>query len=221
MDMRTLPKKQQVGCRFCTLLAGASDDFDSTWLSEPGYRAMVSVGAMVPGWTLICPVEHIVNLSEKFKSGDFWRFSATAAQVLEEHYGSCAFFEHGSASEESITGCGVGHAHAHLVPLNFSLEAEARNSSPQLAWHYCSASEIATLSMGQEYLFVAKKFSGAETVGSLAILQEPTSQFFRRLIAHRLGIGDLYNYKKYPMLDIAAQSAEHLRYHASSTLARV
>ena len=220
MDMRTPRNKQRGECRFCSLLAGAHDTFDSMWLSDTSYRALVSVGAMVPGWTLICPVNHVANLSEEFSRVDFWRFAEAAAHILEERYGACAFFEHGAANEESLTGCGVGHAHAHLVPLGFSLESEARLSSPELAWQDCTSSEIASLSNGREYLFVAEKFDGAESIGSIAILQDPISQFFRRLIARKLGIADLYDYKKYPMLDMAAQSAEELRRCANLALAK-
>lgn len=220
MDMTTLPEKQRVQCRFCSLLGGAADVFDSVWLSEGGYRAMVSVGALVPGWSLICPVNHAVNLSDNYARRDFWKFASTAAHVLEDRYGACAFFEHGAGSEGSLTGCGVGHAHGHLVPLSFSLEAEAHRSAPELVWRECPVSEVKAFASGREYLFVATRFEGAESVGSLCVLEEPISQFFRRLIARRLGIGDLYDYKKYPMLDMAAESARELRDHAGAVLVR-
>ena len=220
MDMTTLPKKQGVGCRFCSLLQGATDAFDSAWLSEGGYRAIVSVGALVSGWSLVCPVNHVVNLSDEYTQRNFWKFASDAARVLEDRYGPCAFFEHGASNEASLTGCGVGHAHGHLVPLSFSLEAEACLTAPEMEWRKCFASEVKAVAACREYLFVADKFEGAGSVGSLCILTEPTSQFFRRLIARKIGIGDLYDYKKYPMLDMATQSASELRDHAGSILVR-
>ena len=41
-------------CRFCTYFSRNSDDpVDAPWLSSSLYCAMVSKGAMVPGWTLL------------------------------------------------------------------------------------------------------------------------------------------------------------------------
>ena len=34
-------------------------------------------------------------------------------------------FEHGASHTGSIMGCGVDHAHVHLVPLDFNLAEEA------------------------------------------------------------------------------------------------
>lgn len=219
MDMTALPSAHGAACRFCSLLTGTKDAFDSLWLSEGNYRALVSVGALVPGWTLVCPTQHVVNLSDHYKREDFWTFTSTAAHVLEASYGHCAYFEHGASSSDSLTGCGVGHAHGHLVPLNFSLEAEVLSLNG-LKWLQCSVSEIRSIAKGNEYLFVAKTFAGAETSGSLCLLEAPTSQFFRRVIARKLGIADMYDYKKYPMLEIATESARKLRIQASASLVR-
>jgi ATP adenylyltransferase len=216
MNMTALPTRHQGGCRFCSLLSGAAgDSFDSVWLGSVDYRALLSVGALVPGWTLICPVRHVVNLCQDYGRSDFWSFSGSAAAILEERYGSPAYFEHGSASEASLTGCGVGHAHGHLVPLTFDLEREALHSAAGLRWQSCDASDINVLAAGREYLFVAACFEGVSTRGSICVLDEPTSQFFRRVIAKKLGMSDLYDYNKYPMLDIAAESARELRGHAA------
>jgi diadenosine tetraphosphate (Ap4A) HIT family hydrolase len=198
------------------LLRGTSDVFDSTWLADGGYKAMVSVGALVSGWTLICPEAHAVNLCDHYGRKEFWKFASDAAGAIERRYGKCSYFEHGASSEMSLTGCGVGHAHGHLVPLDFSLESEARREAPNFAWRECLVIEAGALARGREYLFVASAFRGQATKGSLCILEAPTSQFFRQLIARRLGIGDLYDYKKYPMLDIAAASARELRRHVSA-----
>jgi len=119
MNMTYHPDSKEVECRFCSLLNGADDKFDSTWLSDETYRAMVSVGSMVPGWSMVCPIDHHVNLSEFYRKQDFWDFASNAAAVIARRYGMCTMFEHGACNETSLTGCGVGHAHGHLVPLDF------------------------------------------------------------------------------------------------------
>lgn len=209
---------KEVDCRFCALLNGAKDAFPSIWLAEDAYKAMISVGAFIPGWTLICPVTHAVNLVDHYNLQEFWDFASTAADVIERRYGECAMFEHGAARETSLTGCGVGHAHSHLVPLNFSLEKEARKFAPELSWRECRATDAKVIADGKEYLFAASSFQGAETRGSICLLETPTSQFFRRAISSRLGIGDLYDYKKYPMLEITKTSALELLECASDVI---
>lgn len=216
MNATTVRDGARANCRFCSLVGGAGDVFDSTWLAEGRYRAMVSVGALTPGWSLVTPQEHVVNLREMYRTGDFWDFASNAADILEKRYGKCAYFEHGAAGEGSLTGCGVDHAHGHLVPLSFSLELAARKTAPELDWRECLATEVAAVTQDKEYLFVASEFCGKETKGSLAILGTPLSQFFRRVIAHHLGVSEMYDYKKYPMLDTASKTAHELREEVSA-----
>lgn len=216
MDVSTyLRAAKEAECRFCSLLSGAADSFNSSWMAEGAYTAMVSVGAFVPGWTLICPLTYSVNLSDDYVERDFWDFTATAADFVTSRYGASAMFEHGAGVETSLTGCGVGHAHAHLVPLGFSLEDAARAAAPEFNWQACRAADIKAVVNGCEYLFVSSTFQSGETKGSLCILEKPTSQFFRKVIADRLGMGEQYDYKKYPMLEMARISAHELRKHVS------
>lgn len=211
MNLTYLPDSKGVECRFCSLLNGAEDKFNSTWLSDDAYRAIVSVGSFVPGWSMVCPVSHHINLSDFYRRQDFWDFTSIAADAVSRRYGKFTMFEHGAGTESSLTGCGVGHAHGHLVPLDFSLENEALKVAPELNWQQCRAADIKALVRGGEYLFVASTFEAEQTVGRLCVLETPTSQFFRKVIANKLGIGELYDYKKYPMLEIAQTSASELR----------
>lgn len=199
-------------CRFCAVTAGGSDVFDSRWHSTAGYAALVSVGAFVPGWTLVCPVAHAPNLLDHYGQADFWRFVSATAAMVESQYGKSVVFEHGAARETSLTGCGVGHAHLHIVPLQFSLQSAAVEASEgRLVWQRCDARDISLRAEGREYLFVADHLADKRTEGLICLLDEPTSQFFRRVIAGRLGMPDSFDYKMHPMLDIAKSSAAVLR----------
>jgi diadenosine tetraphosphate (Ap4A) HIT family hydrolase len=215
MSVKYLRDEKEFGCRFCAVLDGAQDIFGSIWHRNQSYRALVSLGAFIPGWTLICPLKHTCNLSDHYERSDFWKFASESSSVISSRYGKCALFEHGTHTEMSATGCGVGHAHAHLVPLGFSLEDEARRVATEWEWINCLATEVKSFTKGEEYLFVATQFNGSATRGSLCILKEPTSQFFRRVIAGKCGIGEMYDYKKYPMIEIASRSADQLRKSAS------
>jgi ATP adenylyltransferase len=200
-------------CRLCEILHGDSsaDSFDSMWLADTDHKALISVGAMVPGWTLVCPTQHQVNLVDCYDNPTFARFTSSVLSFLERRHGKCAVFEHGAHREDSLTGCGVGHAHLHLVPVGFPLSVEALRFAPELNWRPCVASDIREVADGQEYLYVSDEYRGADTQGLLCILRSPVSQFFRKVIGHRIGLGEFFDYKKYPMLELGLASAQQLR----------
>lgn len=199
-------------CRFCDIFSGTmtTQGIDQPWLSDSKYVAIVSVGALVPGWSLISPIAHATNMSPSFDDSEFWSFTSKAENILRNRYGKICVFEHGAQFSGSRTGCGTDHAHLHMVPLDFSLSQEAIRFDPALVWKRCPISEIAINTNGREYLFVSDDFRGQETIGLLCILEAPISQYFRKVIATRNGMSDFYNYRHFPMLEIAASSAAQL-----------
>lgn len=200
-------------CRFCTYMQNQSGplEIDSPWASNEHFSAFVSVGALTQGWTLVLPQHHTLNMATEYTRPDFWDFAAQIASTVDKEYGPVAIFEHGTQATTSITGCGTGHAHLHIVPLSFSLCEAVVQYDPQFSWARCKASEIERVVAGQEYLFAADRFDGKATEGLLCLLKEPTSQFFRRVIAARLGLPELYDYKRFQMLDIATTSYRTLK----------
>lgn len=200
-------------CRFCEFLSndGGTDPWDRPWLTDGRYSAVVSVGALTPGWSLVCPIEHKLNLSEEYGNDDFWRFTARVVFRLASLYGvGVACFEHGPSAPGSQIGCGTDHAHLHVVPLDFDLSAGVAQFDSSIDWRECAVSEIARFVGGKEYMFLATAFEGGDTRGYLAVLEEGRSQFFRRVIAKKLGIEAQYDYKKHPRLQIAKESANLL-----------
>jgi ATP adenylyltransferase len=195
----------------------ATQAIDQPWLTGSKYMALVSVGALVPGWSLISPIAHARNMSSSFDDPEFWLFALKAENILRNRYGKICVFEHGAQFSGSQTGCGTDHAHLHMVPLEFSLSQEAIRFDPALVWKRCPISEVAILASEREYLFVADDFRGKESIGLLCILDTPVSQYFRKVIATRNGMSDFYNYRHFPMLEIAVSSAAQL--HADVTAA--
>ena len=205
-------------CRFCGHFVGeSSDPIDSPWLRDSDYCAMISKGALVPGWSLICPLRHGFSLASHYQQCEFWSFAAEAEALIRARYGDVRVFEHGAGYSGSLTGCGTDHAHLHMVPLAFSLTTEALRYDATLKWKSCRASEIAAQAAGHEYLFVSDRFEGANTAGLLCLLEAPISQFFRRVVALRLGLRQFYDYRLHPMLEIAHRSTCDLH---SDVLAR-
>jgi diadenosine tetraphosphate (Ap4A) HIT family hydrolase len=205
-------------CRFCTYMQNQSGplEIDSPWATNKNFSAFVSVGALTQGWTLVLPQHHTLNMATEYARPDFWEFTAQVAATVAKQYGPVAVFEHGTQAATSITGCGTGHAHLHIVPLSFSLSEAVAKYDSQLSWTHCKASDIERVVDGQEYLFAADRFDSERTEGLLCILKEPTSQFFRRVIAARLGLPELYDYKRFQMLDIATISYRQLKSSVSA-----
>lgn len=207
-------------CHFCDIFSDGpvKQGIDHPWLEGSKYAAIVSVGALVPGWSLLSPIAHATNMSSCFNDLGFWSFASKAENILRNRYGKVCVFEHGAQFSGSQTGCGTDHAHLHMVPLGFSLSQEAIRFDPALVWKPCLISEISICTDGREYLFVADDFRGQETIGLLCILETPISQYFRRVIATRNGMSDFFNYRLFPMLEIAEASAAQLHADVNSSL---
>lgn len=196
-------------CRFCSIGAKASTAslVDKPWLEDDHYYAIASIGALVPGWSLIVPKKHSYNLVGHLENADFYKFVEAAASRIERTYGSVAVFEHGSVAADSATSCGTAHAHLHLVPLTTTLSHAAVEADSSLPWAQACIADLPQKVLGKEYLFVADRYDRERTSGLVATLSEGRSQFFRRIIAASLGRPEEYDYKVYPQLDIATRTA--------------
>lgn len=206
------PASADSSCRFCEYFHSElpQSEINTPWLRTIEYAALVSVGAFVPGWSLVCPTSHQPNMASLYKKDEFWAFAADVENIMRREYGDVSVFEHGAIFEDSPTNCGTGHAHLHLVPLRFSLQAAVICFDEEKIWVPCAASEIEEKAAGKEYLFVSDKFLGSSTTGLICVLEKGTSQFFRRVIATHLGLPDFYNYRTHPMSDIAVASVKTL-----------
>jgi hypothetical protein len=175
------------------------------------YMAFTSVGALVEGWSLVSPRAHAVNLLDSYDDAAFLSFVRKAIVAAESIYGPVSVFEHGGQHEDSETSCGTSHAHLHIVPVQFSLQQEAISFDSRLSWLKCSLKDIKSLVETSEYLYVSDAYNGEETTGDLCILEEGQSQFFRRVVANRLGIPEEWNYRTHPNLVAATAGSEALR----------
>ena len=122
-----------LGCDFCDEFAGGAQnrfaalyqgDVRSRALLDVGnFRVFPSIGQIVEGYLLIAPLDHYARLSEMpadlvNEISDLDEFVRSGVSAV---YGECLTYEHG-ASRESGRGCGVYHAHLHIVPLPAGLD---------------------------------------------------------------------------------------------------
>ncbi|AMS33105.1 hypothetical protein AEM42_13335 [Betaproteobacteria bacterium UKL13-2] len=183
---------------------------DRIILESPDFYAVSSIGGFIRGWVLICTKQHHLNLKSSYGRADFWAFAERVADLVRSEFGPTVMFEHGANAEGSSTACGSNHAHLHIVPFAGNLEALALQSEVNLSWMPSTANEIAVLANDSEYLFCANRFNRGETNGQLALIERPTSQFFRRVLADAVGLPNLFDYKVNRFEEFSADTAHRL-----------
>ena len=187
-----------VNCRVCDLVLENKNQnfFDKPLMRTPYNSVIASLGAMIPGWVLLVPTEHIFNLSDRYMDCDLTMLRASVSQILVSEFSlPICMFEHGAMGHGSQTGCGVDHAHLHMLPFHKSLRDSILELNDSLEWNEINASEIKTIAGEKEYLFYSDDTFSANPSGILAIVTEATSQFFRKAIAKELGRDNEFDYR--------------------------
>lgn len=200
------------GCRFCHILEG--QQFNGP-IDEPidvcaEYISMASIGALIEGWSLIVPRQHCLSLRDHYQSPAFYQFTQSVIQGIELEYGPTIIFEHGANHHGSLTSCGTDHAHLHIVPRLFPVEAML-NSNGVSEWQQIRASEIKAFANGEEYLYLSTTPNVDDPLGYFKRVVTPSSQFFRKAIAAIIGKTEVADYKQFPLLDTSLRTRERLR----------
>jgi len=197
-------------CRFCNIINGSIYEKENQLIVENNsFFSIASIGALVEGWVLIVPKDHLVSMKDLYCINDFIEFTNTMLASIQSQYsGQIIAFEHGPNKCGSTTSCGTNHAHLHLVPYFKSLYGDMLETG--LTWDACRANEVSSRVANNEYLFYSEITSNGKwdnPNGYLHILKKPISQYFRRIIARQLDCNDEYDYKKYPRLEVAVKTS--------------
>jgi diadenosine tetraphosphate (Ap4A) HIT family hydrolase len=88
-------------------------------MESNNFVAVPSLGQLVPGHMLLLPRRHVTSFGEL---GIEYRREALALytnvrHMLSRRYSPVVSFEHGSCRDAVSGGCGILHAHVHIVPL--------------------------------------------------------------------------------------------------------
>lgn len=199
-------------CRICRLVESRKPiaDVDEILVENENYFAISSIGGFIPGWTLIFPKAHILNLANEYSNSDFLSFVTHVKNIVSDEYGRCVVFEHGSNSHISATSCGVHHAHMHIVPFSENIELLALQESEDLLWKSLHLKDVTSFSNGDEYLFCSNSFDGMATKGVISKLNSPKSQFFRKVLARATGFLNMYDYKYYKFNEVSEDTTRKL-----------
>lgn len=170
------------------------------------FATIPTKGSIVPNWVLVLPrtpVTCVADLSpdhrrrlfaQSQEMGECLRLASPDNQVF--------IFEHGARDIGSPTGCGVDHAHLHVVTLAFDLMRALDKDA--LVWRDMNFDDPWDDAGAKEYLFA--------TDGSIARMAWPDracSQYFRKLIANWLGRPDEWDYTAYAFPANVAETVNH------------
>lgn len=200
--------KCQKECRICQIVKGKRTlgKIDTPVMESENYIAVVSAGAIVEGWTLIFPKKHIFSMRSVYGDPEFIKFSNDILKKQRELYGKRSIiFEHGANYEGSVTACGTNHAHLHIIPYETSLLDEMKKDGKD--WKVSLPKDIGKNVKEEEYWFYAEKVESLQDAcGMFHIIDQPESQYFRKLIAKKEGCQEKFDYKQYTFLDVAEKT---------------
>lgn len=186
----------QKSCDFCDEFAGGlSNSFYARYQGHPDTRFVLStenfhvfpsIGQLVDGYLLVAPKKHYTTYDEIpcVFWAEFERLHAFLKSTLFNLYGPCMTYEHGARSEG---GCGIYHAHMHLVPFSGATDllGELKKRFP---WHVLP--KMIDLCEQQEkpssYLYC----EAPDSTRYLFLTNSLPSQFMRRLLSEALGSDD-------------------------------
>ncbi len=191
-------------CEFCQEFTGSSPRIEKLYggvipnriiARTERFVALPTLGQLFTGSLLIMPVEHVETCA---------LLPADARQELNElatemslrvhQFGEPIIFEHG-ATEPTGGGCGIYHAHLHIVPVPTKTcatklfpESQAQAIDLLSAWE--------ALQGADEYLLMS---AADQTLYSDLNRQSERfpSQFFRRRIAEHFGLEAPWDWRAY------------------------
>lgn len=180
-------------------------------LESPNFVVLPSLGALVEGWLLLLPRDHVLcmgALSEKL-AAEMQEVKRLIYLTLQQAYDNIWAFEHGPSRENTSLGCGVDHAHLHLVPVEFDLQNAVTPFLPcGVTWSEGSLEECRDAFVrGEDYLYLQRP----NNMGCIATHPGFGSQLFRRAIAQEVGRPHEFDWRKYPQLPNVTLTAEKVR----------
>ena len=201
-------------CRFCSIAAGRGSRWsDSVLVETQSYVVIASIGALVPGWVMLVPRIHALNLSDAFSDPEFTELRLRVAALLAHAYPSTTIrlFEHGAQTTACQVGCGVDHAHLHLVALQQSLVPCLSHQADSVDWRSLPLSGVAKAIGEQEYLLYSDDATSVDPRCWLSLPPSPVSQFFRRMIAAVHNTPESYDYRVQPFFENVAATQASLK----------
>lgn len=187
-------------CRLCCR-DPENEPWNAPLFESQNFTAIPSLGSMIEGWVLLLPKQHYLCMGAlpAHLIDEMEDLKRTIVCFLREVYGSVCLFEHGPHIENSLVGCGVDHAHLHLLPVGFDLRSAAAPLLPEdVVWRKAPITECRrAFTESKAYLYLEQPIGH----GFIATHDKFKGQLFRQAIASHLGILSNYNWREFAYLD--------------------
>jgi len=204
-------------CRLCRKLTKEKIDLESNpWdtiiLQSQNFVVLPTVGAIVKGWVLVVPKKHYLCMGalENYLLAELNELCDFVSSKLQSYYGPVAIFEHGPSKPKQLIGCGVDHAHLHIVPTRCNLVEGVRQVfTDSLKWNGVTGIKEATkyYIKGLPYLYINQPMYGTY----LATHKNIPSQLFRKAISLYAGVPHRYDWRNFPEKDNVIDTLETLK----------
>jgi len=209
-------------CRICENIIGGGVEADAIWneilFDSEDFVSTPSVGALVPGYLLTIPKQHTIcsGALRKRDLGRYWKFTKKVRERVEQKFGKTILFEHGPARSDTEVGCGVDHAHLHIVPIDGPiLDLVEKNNPAPIEWREIKSFKMVSEihNSGEEYLF----YQGEGKTMFVGTSEQINSQLFRRAIAELTDSSDQFDWSENPMVNNVHATVEELNMAVPST----
>jgi ATP adenylyltransferase len=190
--------------RFANILSDACPrPLYDTVLRDTGTMVVTpTLGSIIPNWILAIPKRHAVNAAHWAQ--DERNALLSAIKDITSSFGrdprDVIWFEHGAAEPRSIVGCGVDHAHIHILltpPFSFERFCEEVQAEAGLGWSFGRGDAYAAIDSSQSYFVTGHcdQFLLAQSVEAAG------SQFFRKAIARVVDRDAAWDYRSDPHME--------------------
>jgi diadenosine tetraphosphate (Ap4A) HIT family hydrolase len=154
-------------------------------LKTEEFIVIADVAPVVPGHMLIFPVTHVsaISLLSPEGRGEIERLRGVISRALKLETGRASIaFEHGLCGTSGRDGCGIDHAHLHVLPSPGDVGSVMRKAYDCREVESLKDLPIMTSPGTQEYLVLIDERERC----FYAEVRTPTRQFFRRVISEML-----------------------------------
>lgn len=177
--------------------------YDRVLMDLGEHVVIPTLGAIVPGWLLVVPKQYAVNYRQASERSEVDGFAVVRKAIAKLECGGCdvVWFEHGPLSAGSTLGCGVEHAHIHILispPFSFgAFESEVRTHSPGKWQSEGSSCVYSSIPSDEAYIVFGDRVNALFS----SVDEGIGSQFFRRIIANLVGKPASWNYRTHPHIE--------------------
>ncbi len=194
-------------CRFCHPRS-ASAPWDTVLCETENFKVVPSKGGFIVGWVMIIARSHLLSMAQLTRSthAELDALVKRVSLILSEKFAPPTIFEHGASVRNSTFGCGIDHAHLHIVPLPEELKLRAS------AEHLLGVPFKSQASANPQNAHFRIKEPGDSTFFIVEPSTPPPRQFFRQVL-WKTGLFsiDSYDYDVSPCEDVVFETLKRLK----------